>query len=171
VRLLLHNEGFITTQMVQEVLAGVSKKRGYQRDWYKLNSNIERGNQSIETTVSNIETELSNIENRQSKVKEKKEESNTAHTPDISKSNLFRKPVIPDKSLVVQTFKNNGGTDEMAEAFFNKHSATEWFISGSPIRNFATLIPGFITNWKKFEGDEPAPQNLYPHRQEIKVVI
>lgn len=169
IRLVMVENGFITTQMVQEVLNGVSKKRGYQRNWYKSNSNIERGNQSIETTVSNIESELSNIENEQSKVKEKKVKESKVITPpkefNLENSNLYRKPVIPSKEDVFLVFKSNGGTEEMAEKFFANNSATDWYFRNNPITNFANLVPGFITNWKKYQQDEPAPSHG------IKVVI
>lgn len=71
-KLLIINEGNITTDRAQETLQGVMKKRTYQSNWAKKKSNIENGNLSIETKVSNIETKKSNIENEQSKVKESK---------------------------------------------------------------------------------------------------
>lgn len=78
------------------------------------------------------------------KVKESKESN-------LSNSNLFRKPNIPTIEQIKYSFFQNGGTDEMATAFFNKHSGTGWFLNGSPIVNYSTLIPNFINNFKKFQ--------------------
>lgn len=69
-------------------------------------------------------------------------------------SNLFRKPRIPSLSEVQEVFARNQATDEMAQAFFDKYSATEWYINNSPIRNFASLVPNFIRNWR--ERDKPS---------------
>lgn len=75
-------------------------------------------------------------------------ESNTDHP--LKNSNLFRKPKIPDLQTVQFEFKNYGGTIEMANKFFDKYDSTEWFLNGSPIINFKSLIPSFISNWNKY---------------------
>jgi hypothetical protein len=36
----------------------------------------------------------------------------------------------------------------MAKIFFDKNSATGWFLKGSPIVNFRNLLPSFIANFK-----------------------
>lgn len=69
----------------------------------------------------------------------------------LENSNLFRTPVVPAREKVLEVFFNNGGSAEMAETFFNKHQGVEWFLNGSPIKNFASLVPNFIANWKKNE--------------------
>jgi len=77
-------------------------------------------------------------------------ESNTEKfTPDLSKSNLFRQPSIPTLEKVIEKFLSAGGNEKMAAAFFEKNSATGWFLRGSPITNFINLIPSFILNWKE----------------------
>jgi hypothetical protein len=43
----------------------------------------------------------------------------------------------------------------MAEKFFNKYSATGWFLNGSPIVNFKNLLPSFITNYKTINDAKP----------------
>jgi len=78
-------------------------------------------------------------------------ESNTRAPEILKSSNLFRQPKIPLFDDVHRVFLNNGGTKEMAESFFNKHSATGWFANGSPITNFSTMVPGYIRNWKNNE--------------------
>lgn len=82
-----------------------------------------------------------------------KEIENTGVSPEIShhlqSSNLFRKPKIPVFEDVHRAFLDRGGTQEMAQKFFDKHSAVEWFLNGSPITNFINLVPGFISNWQK----------------------
>jgi hypothetical protein len=81
----------------------------------------------------------------------KEKEIKDINTPDLKNSNLFRKPNIPTIEQIKYSFFQNGGTDEMADAFFNKHSGTGWFLNGSPIVNYSTLIPNFINNFKKFQ--------------------
>jgi hypothetical protein len=84
--------------------------------------------------------------------KEGKEESN-AH---LKNSNLFRKPIIPTYEEVEQAFLSSGGNKEMAKIFFDKNSATGWFLKGSPIVNFRNLLPSFIANFKTLSNNGPA---------------
>lgn len=71
---------------------------------------------------------------------------------DLSKSNLFRQPVIPTRHQVWEVFSKNNGTKEMAKSFWDKHESTGWFINGSPIVSYTALAQRFITNWKSNEG-------------------
>jgi uncharacterized protein YdaU (DUF1376 family) len=64
--------------------------------------------------------------------------------------------VIKDSSVLEQKkeeveriFLQQGGTKEMALAFFNRYEAVDWKIRGTPIKNFTPLIGTFITNWKQ----------------------
>lgn len=91
------------------------------------------------------------VNNAQSKVKESKEVREPAH--DLSKSNLYRKAIIPELKEVEEVFNRNGGTAEMAQKFFDSYSAVEWYYKGNPIRNFSRLVPGFIDSWRKNEGN------------------
>lgn len=74
--------------------------------------------------------------------------------PDLSKSNLFRKPNIPTMDQVWEAFSASGGTREMARSFWDKHSATGWFIDGSPIINHIPLAQKFIDTWKRNESEK-----------------
>ena len=76
-----------------------------------------------------------------------------SNTHPLKNSNLFRQPNIPEKEDVRRAFLMNGGTEEMATAFFDKNQSTGWFLRGSPITNFLNLIPSFITNWNKNESN------------------
>lgn len=79
-------------------------------------------------------------------------EGKSVNTPaDLLKSNLFKQPNIPTLELVKAVFRREGGTDEMAQKFFDNNEATGWFFKGSAITNFTNLVPGFITNWKHNE--------------------
>ena len=80
-----------------------------------------------------------------------KEKIENLPTHDLSNSNLFRKPNIPTKDKVLEVFILNGGTKEMAKTFWENNEGTAWFLKGSPITNFANLVPSFIANWKKIE--------------------
>lgn len=83
------------------------------------------------------------------RVEEEREQS-SPH--DLSRSNLFRQPVIPTKQQVWEVFtahvSDKSKAKDMATAFWNKHQATGWFINGSPVVSFAALAQKFITNWK-----------------------
>jgi hypothetical protein len=89
------------------------------------------------------------VNNTQSKVKESKVKKERGPAPDLSESNLFKKPIVPTMDQVKQVFMNNGGSSEMAIKFFQTHEATEWFHKGSAIRNFSTLVPSYIESWNR----------------------
>lgn len=75
------------------------------------------------------------------------------NSPDLSNSNLFRKPSIPTKHEVWEKFSARGGTKEMAKKFWEKHEGTGWYLNNSPIVNFASLVSSFISNWQKNESN------------------
>ena len=81
----------------------------------------------------------------------KQEREHPIKKNDLLNSNLFSQPNIPDLQTVKFEFHQAGGNEEMAISFFDKHTATGWMIKSSPIKAFKSLIPSFITNWKKFE--------------------
>jgi len=84
------------------------------------------------------------IEDRSKKIEEKE---STGAAPDLSQSNLYRKPTIPTLQKVQEAFIQRGGTIEQAQKFFAKHESTGWYLNNSPIKAFASLIPGFISAW------------------------
>jgi hypothetical protein len=69
--------------------------------------------------------------------------------PNLTDSNLFRKPIPPTKQQVWEIFLKNDGTKEMAKKFWENNESTGWFYKGSPIINFQNLVPGFVEAWKK----------------------
>jgi hypothetical protein len=88
-----------------------------------------------------------------------KKKANTGSAPGVPESNLHRRPIIPALQQVEEVFFRNGGTKEQAERFFAKHDATEWYLNNSPIKNFASLVPGFISAWKeKSQEESPKPR-------------
>jgi len=60
----------------------------------------------------------------------------------------------PELDEVRHVFYQNGGSDEMAEIFFNKHSATGWRLNGGPILDFRYLVSNFIKNYQALEKKE-----------------
>jgi hypothetical protein len=106
-------------------------------------------NQKVNLPANQKLTPSSSSSSSSSEIKESIEKK----TPSLENSNLFRKAKIPSFSEVHEAFKKNGGTKEMAEKFYHKHSATEWFLNGSPITNFSSLVYGFIDNWKRITPD------------------
>ena len=107
-----------------------------------------RDNKEDAKNVTGYEPECNHPKVKESKVKESKE-SSTA--PDLKNSNLFRQPSIPKFEDVVYQFKSCGGNEHQAQKFFDKYNSTGWYLSGSPIVNFKSLIPKFIENWLKNE--------------------
>lgn len=73
--------------------------------------------------------------------------ANNLNNEILKNSNLFRQPNIPTYDQVFEYFIKNGGTEEMAKNFFNKHEGAGWFVNGSPISNFVYLANNFINNW------------------------
>jgi hypothetical protein len=71
---------------------------------------------------------------------------------DLSKSNLFRQPNIPTLDKVIEVFKRSGGTDQMAQKFYDNNEVTGWFFNGSPIVNFIPLANRYIAAWHKNGG-------------------
>jgi hypothetical protein len=67
-----------------------------------------------------------------------------------SKQNL-KQHKIPSLDEVKYAFRGAGGNDEMAEIFFNKHESTNWNLNGSPIFQFKSLIPNFISNFNQIK--------------------
>lgn len=92
-----------------------------------------------------------NIYKEELEEKESKEEREVSSAISLKNSNLFRKPKVPSLEEVQMNFVSCGGNKEMAEAFFNKHSAVDWFLKGSPITNYKTLIPNFIKIYNENE--------------------
>lgn len=95
-------------------------------------------------------------------VEGKKEEEENKGAHDISKSNLFRQPVIPTKQDVLEVFSRAGGTKEMANSFYEKYEGTGWYLNGSPIINFTSLAQRFITSWKSNDEKKPGKDRDLP---------
>ncbi len=55
----------------------------------------------------------------------------------------------PKKEEVERVFIQQGGTKEMALAFFNRYESVQWKIRGTDVLNFAPLVGTFIVNWKE----------------------
>jgi hypothetical protein len=86
-----------------------------------------------------------------------KNKENTGAAPRLAESNLHRRPTVPTLQQVEEVFFRNGGTKEQAEKFFAKHEATEWYLNNSPIKNFASLVPGYLSAWKEKLNAETKP--------------
>ena len=121
----------------------------------KINS--EKGKKSAEKRKStSVQPQLNNGSTKESKGKEikvneineiNKNNSEVSNDELLKNSNLFRKPNIPTYEQVHEFFLKNGGTEQMALNFFNKHEGAGWFVNGSPITNFVYLANNFIANW------------------------
>lgn len=74
------------------------------------------------------------------------------------------RPNGPPLEEVIRFFRGAGGTEEMAQAFWNKWEATEWMDGYSKIRNWAPKANNFITTWYKNDknGRKTNPQDQQP---------
>lgn len=118
--------------------------------------------EQVLTHVEQMPTSVQQNSTKEKKGKEKKGKRESTH--DIGASNLFRKPNVPTIEQVHEVFTRHGGTAEMAAKFFETHSATEWYYRGSPIRNFSTMVPGYIQSWRK---NQPESQVPNPYEQQL----
>ena len=100
---------------------------------------LKRWQNRVAIGEANGEANAKERKGKEIKGKESKE-SNAS----LLNSNLFRQPKVPNLEEVQMNFVSCGGTKQMAEAFYNKHEATGWFLKGSPIVNYKSLIPNFI---------------------------
>jgi hypothetical protein len=117
-------------------------------DLLTIDSNVRTNDGELQQSAA----DCSNVSLKYEEKYEEKREENSGRAPELSMSNLFRKPFIPTEDQVKEAFVLRGGTIEQAEKFFNKHQATGWFIQGSPITSYTSLIPGFISAWKGRDG-------------------
>lgn len=84
----------------------------------------------------------------------RREEKGREQAPDLSNSNLFRKPVIPTKNQVWEAISNSGGTKEMAKSFWEKYEGTGWYNGNSPITNYVVFAQKFVDTWKRNDKKE-----------------
>jgi hypothetical protein len=118
----------------------IAGKRGMESRWNN-------------TVITNDNTVIT----KHNKGKERKGKESKVNR-DISNEEIVVNEKISNAPLLDQvkmSFVQNGGNQEMAEIFFNKHSATGWNINGNPIINFVSLIPNFILNYNKFNQSKP----------------
>ena len=115
-----------------------------------MNSKCTAKEQQVNNRRTTDEQQV-NIYKEELEEKESKEEKEVSSAISLKNSNLFRKPKVPSLEEVQMNFVSCGGNKEMAEAFFNKHSAVDWFMKGSPITNYKTLIPNFIKIYNENE--------------------
>jgi hypothetical protein len=124
--------------------------------------NSEKGKRSGEvrrlTAVEQrLNSELTADEQRKGKEIKEKESKEKEIKIDITKSNLFKQPVVPSKDEVWEFFKGASGTKEMAKSFYEKYESTGWMLNGSPVINFRALAGRFIANWLKNDSKRNAP--------------
>lgn len=139
----LHEDSFFSQRLMNhlQLRSGYSDsgKIGAEKRWNKI---IENGD-----PIKGLNGKESKVNKNKRKVKDSSKQKKI----DITKSNLFRQPNIPTIENVTESFIRNGGTKQMAELFYNKHSSTGWFLNNNPIINYISLIPNFIINFNKFD--------------------
>lgn len=154
--------GILTSDRIQENYL-IAKKRTESVDFIDeflvLPDKVFNKFKNVNIIDLNVNIIKKNVNASTQKKKEKKiiegeEEKKNFHPPDLSKSNLFREPVIPTKHQVWESFIQNGGTKEMAKSFWDRNEATGWYFKGSPITNFRNMVASYVSNWKKNSKEE-----------------
>ena len=136
------------TGMVNERLEEIRAERAAFSKKQALNAKKRNIQPDSSQTTAKIEPKPSLHNEDEYEQEEVNEEKGVQGENPLQGSNLFRKPKVPNYEDVCRVFMQHGGTTEQAEAFYNKHTGTGWFLNGSPIVNYASLVPSFITNWK-----------------------
>ena len=143
--------GEITVKVTNKYrIVTICKYDSYQSFKNESNNQISEEITDKQQT-NNKQVTANNNDNNNKEVNNTERVIGITPTIDISKSNLFRQPTVPTENKVSEVFARMGGTKEMAKVFWNNNEGTGWFLKGSPITNFANLVPSFISNWKKFE--------------------
>lgn len=70
--------------------------------------------------------------------------TNSNSTTVVNSNGKF--PKIED---VKYAFLSAGGTNEMAEAFYSKHTATNWMLNGTPIVKWQSLVGSYVRTWQE----------------------
>ena len=161
VRLVIEEDGFITTEIVQECLEEVMGRREYQRERAKGGSKksiVENEKSIVENPKSTIENANSIIENEQSKVKKSKEKYNkeeerkdyTSYSPKESEKTTttpcFKKPTIEEIDSYLKEKKITGFTAEKFHAYYESKG---WLIGKTPMKNWKAAI----VTWKANNGN------------------
>lgn len=150
----------------KKVLRSEAGKKGGISSGLSRRSEAKRSN-AWHGLKQNEANEAKERKGKESKVNNKREskerkEITPANNENLKDSNLFRKPNIPGKEEVLRVFLQQGGTKEMAKKFYERNDSTGWFSRGSPITNFANLVPSFVENWNKnlngkYQSESSAP--------------
>lgn len=138
------------------IKSGEARKQNIINEANEANASISKQKQANEAVNDNVSDSVSDSVN----VNESESVNEELRAPkfDLSESNLYKKPNIPTKQQVLESFIQKGGTKEMAKVFYDRNEGTGWYLRGSPIINFRNLADSFISNWKKNNGDSGIPK-------------
>lgn len=180
------NRGHMTTHMIGQVVGQIWDRiqEKFVKDenglWYNVRleeekvrrqnftksrrNNVSGKNQHSKKEENNEENEVAHMDGHMTSHMENENTlilNNNKNKIDITKSNLFKQPIVPSKDEVWEFFKGSGGTKEMAKSFYEKYEATGWMLNGSPVVNFRALAGRFIANWIKNDSkrDTPVQEN------------
>jgi hypothetical protein len=149
---LLQDDGMITLENVVKT----TRLRVCNYDTY---NKPQQPNDTQTTGRRHANESQANTNNKDNK---DKKGDNAAGTPQTYGSSSYEQSVGPTRDDVRRVFYNNGGTEEMADAFFGKHSATGWRLNNTPIVNYVSLVPTFIKNYLKVEERSGGYTSLTP---------
>lgn len=180
------NRGHMTSHMIGQVVGQIWDRiqEKFVKDenglWYNVRleeekvrrqnftksrrNNVSGKNQHSKKEENNEENEVAHMDGHMTSHMENENTlilNNNKNKIDITKSNLFKQPIVPSKDEVWEFFKGSGGTKEMAKSFYEKYEATGWMLNGSPVVNFRALAGRFIANWIKNDSkrDTPVQEN------------
>lgn len=143
--------------------------------------NSEKGKRSAEARrLASVKQQLNSgsTADEQRKGKEIKEKKNkekeikeNGSELTIADSNLFRKPNIPTFEEVKEKFIIQGGTEIMAQGFFNKWDGLGWYCNGTPIKNWISFAKNYIATYHKNEEERKQKNNQTFDPTKVKIIL
>ncbi len=116
-----------------------------------INSGKKRSNKlKIKQNEANEASASKTKQNEAEASRTKQRQANEAVNVYVNvNDNVNERDNAPEKENVFMVFKMQGGTDEMAIAYFNNRESVNWICRGAKIKNIAPDISNFIKNWKQ----------------------
>lgn len=170
---LFNSDSVLTSNGIQSRYSEATKRRsGSSITVYACNNGVNVHKNPVSDGVNDRNKPQSKV--KESRVKKSKVlRGEEAPAPDFSgmtfaeqlaanegiETRFNLKPNIPTKQQVWECFVRNDGTKEMAKKFWDEMEATGWYRKGSPVRNFAAIVPGWVTTWKEIESGRKGQKN------------
>lgn len=156
--------GVLTSDRIQENYL-IAKKRNKSAKFIKefnlISDDVYNSFKNVNIIALNVNIISKNVNILKQKKKEiiegegEEKKQEIFHPPDLSKSNLFREPIIPTKNQVWEFIRglesNEALAKEMARKFWDECETSGWFYKNSPIINFRNRASSFVDTWQRID--------------------